>query len=77
MPFATLFYHALQRAELCSWSRISGKNGEVLAQPRWQGRLTLRDYAALTPRMWEHVNLYGRFDLDVNARLTLCDRNGG
>jgi hypothetical protein len=23
------------------------------------------------PLMWEHVNPYGRFDLDMNARLAL------
>ena len=44
---------------------------KVLAQPQWQGKLTPRDYAALTPLMWEHVNPYGRFDLDMNARLAL------
>jgi TnpA family transposase len=44
---------------------------KVLAQPHWQGRLTPRDYAALTPLIWEHVNPYGRFDLDMNARLAL------
>jgi len=44
---------------------------KVLAQPHWQGRLTMRDFAALTPSMWEHVNPYGRFDLDMNARLDL------
>jgi TnpA family transposase len=43
----------------------------VLAQPHWQGRLTPRDYAALTPLIWEHVNPYGRFELDMNARLAL------
>jgi TnpA family transposase len=43
----------------------------VLAQPHWQGTLTPRDYAALTPLIWEHVNPYGRFDLDMNARLAL------
>jgi hypothetical protein len=43
---------------------------KVLAQPHWHGRLT-RDYAALTPLIWEHVNPYGRFDLDMNARLAL------
>jgi hypothetical protein len=25
----------------------------------------------LTPLIWEHVNPYGRFDLDMNARLAL------
>lgn len=43
----------------------------VLAQPHWQGRLTPRDYAALTPLIWEHVNPYGRFELDMNVRLAL------
>jgi len=43
----------------------------VLAQPHWQGKLTPRDYAALTPLIWEHVNPYGRFELDMNARLAL------
>jgi len=44
---------------------------KVLALPHWQGRLTPRDYAAMTPLIWEHVNPYGRFDLDMNARLAL------
>jgi TnpA family transposase len=44
---------------------------KVLAQPHWQGKFTLRDYAALTPLIWEHVNPYGRFDLDMNSRLAL------
>ena len=38
-----------------------------LAQPHWKGKLTPRDYAALTPLIWEHVNPYGRFDLDMNT----------
>ncbi len=29
-------------------------------------------YAALTPLFWEHVNPYGRFDLDMNTRLALA-----
>lgn len=44
---------------------------KVLAQPHWHGKLTARDYAALTPLIWEHVNPYGRFDLDMNARLAM------
>lgn len=44
---------------------------KILAQPHWQGRMTPRDYAALTPLIWEHVNPYGRFDLDMSARLPL------
>ena len=44
---------------------------KVLAQSRWKSRFTPRDYAALTPLIWEHVNPYGRFDLDMNTRLQL------
>lgn len=44
---------------------------KVLALPHWQEKFTPRDYAALTPLIWEHVNPYGRFDLDMNARLAL------
>jgi TnpA family transposase len=44
---------------------------KVLAQPHWQGKFTPRDYAALTPLIWEHMNPYGRFDLDMNSGLAL------
>jgi hypothetical protein len=27
--------------------------------------------SALTPLIWEHVNPYGRFELDMDARLPL------
>ena len=45
---------------------------KVLARPRWQQAMTPRDYAALTPLIWSHVNPYGRFDLDMNARIALA-----
>ena len=38
---------------------------QVLAQPHWPGKLTKRDLGALTPLIWEHVNPYGRFELDM------------
>ena len=44
---------------------------QVLAQPKWADKLTPRDLRALTPLIWEHVNPYGRFELDMNARLPL------
>lgn len=44
---------------------------QVIAEPHWIDRLTTRDLAALTPLIWEHVNPYGRFDLDMNARIPL------
>lgn len=40
--------------------------------PHWQGQFTLRDdYATLTPLIWELVNPYGRFYLDMNTGLDL------
>jgi TnpA family transposase len=44
---------------------------QVLAQPQWPGKLTTRDLGALTPLIWEHVNPYGRFELDMEARLPI------
>ena len=45
---------------------------QVLAQPHWTGRLTATDLRALTPLIWEHVNPYGRFELDMATRLPLA-----
>jgi TnpA family transposase len=44
---------------------------QVLARPSWSGRLTARDLRALTPLIWEHVNPYGRFELDMETRLPI------
>ena len=44
---------------------------QVLAQPQWSEKLTVRDLRALTPLIWEHVNPYGRFELDMEARLLI------
>lgn len=44
---------------------------QLLAQPQWNQRLTTRDRLALTPLIWEHVNPYGRFELEMNSRLPL------
>jgi TnpA family transposase len=44
---------------------------QVLGQPHWREKLEPRDLSALTPLIWEHVNPYGRFDLDMNVRIPL------
>lgn len=44
---------------------------QVLAQPHWSGKLSARDRNALTPLIWDHVNPYGSFELDMTARLPL------
>jgi TnpA family transposase len=42
----------------------------VLEQPAWAARLA-DDRRALSPLFWSHVNLYGRFTLDMDSHLDL------
>lgn len=44
---------------------------EVLATPEWFERMKPRDLAALCPLLTQHINQYGRFDLDLETRLPL------
>ncbi|GAA0528151.1 hypothetical protein GCM10010172_05920 [Paractinoplanes ferrugineus] len=39
----------------------------ILAEPESAARMTDADRRALTPLFWTHVNLYGRFDLDMDT----------
>jgi len=41
----------------------------VLASPAWSARLTDDDRRALSALFWTHVNLYGRFTLDMSTHL--------
>jgi len=43
----------------------------VLEDSEWADRLTTDDRRALSPLFWSHVNPYGRFTLDMGARLDL------
>jgi TnpA family transposase len=42
---------------------------QVLARPHWTQKLAPRDLIALTPLIWEHMNPYGSFELDLNVRI--------
>jgi len=44
---------------------------EVLGDPKWLKRMTIRDLAALSPLLTQHINPYGRFDLDMDARIPI------
>jgi Tn3 transposase DDE domain-containing protein len=44
---------------------------QVLAEPTWQGRLTITDLRALTPLKWLHVHPYGTFTRHMHERLPL------
>jgi hypothetical protein len=43
----------------------------VLARPYWRGELTAEDLRTLTPLIWEHVNPYGTYQLDLDTLLPL------
>ena len=43
----------------------------VLADDAWSARLTDRDRRGLSPLFWAHVNLYGKFTLDLDHHLDL------
>jgi TnpA family transposase len=45
---------------------------EVLAELAWQQRMTEADWRGLTPLFYGHVNPYGMFDLDMEARIPLA-----
>ena len=44
---------------------------QVLDEPRWREKMTPEDYRALTPLIYQHVNPYGIFDLDMTKRLAI------
>ena len=44
---------------------------QVLAQPTWNGRLTVADFRGLSPLFYAHVNPYGTFRLDMQERIRL------
>jgi TnpA family transposase len=44
---------------------------QVLGDPQWFERMTPRDLAALSPLLTQHINPYGRFELDFETRLHL------
>ena len=45
---------------------------DILADPAWMGRMTAEDFRALSPLVYTHVNPYGTFELDMNARLPIA-----
>ncbi|TCO55696.1 Tn3 transposase DDE domain-containing protein [Actinocrispum wychmicini] len=44
----------------------------VLADPKWEKRLTAEDRRGLNALFWSNVNPYGRFQLDMSKRLDLA-----
>jgi Tn3 transposase DDE domain len=45
---------------------------DILADPAWMRRMTAEDFRALSPLVYTHINPYGTFELDMDARLPLA-----
>ena len=43
----------------------------ILTNPKWIKQMQAEDWRALTPLIWLHINPYGVFLLDMDARLQL------
>ncbi len=43
----------------------------ILTKPEWEMRMTPNDFRAITPLVWEHINPYGRYELDMESRLAI------
>jgi hypothetical protein len=44
---------------------------QVLVDAEWYELMADRDLAALSPLMTQHINPYGRFELDLETRLPI------
>jgi TnpA family transposase len=44
---------------------------QILGGSKWLDRMTTRDLAALSPLLTQHINPYGRFELNMEDRLSL------
>ena len=48
---------------------VVGMVQSVLRDPGWRRRLSPEDYRGLTPLIYAHINPYGRYDIDLDARI--------
>lgn len=44
---------------------------KILSQSKWYNMMTTEDFRALTPLIYNHVNPYGNFDLDMEQRIPI------
>ena len=43
----------------------------ILSESKWFNLMTKEDFRALTPLIYNHVNPYGTFRLDMNERILI------
>lgn len=44
---------------------------QVLSERKWYDMMTVEDFRALTPLIYNHINPYGNFDLDMAQRIPI------
>lgn len=44
---------------------------QVLVDSAWYEQMTVRDLAALSPLITQHINPYGRLELDMESRIEI------
>lgn len=44
---------------------------QILSQNKWHDLMTAEDFRALTPLIYNHINPYGHFNLDMNERIPI------
>ena len=48
---------------------------EKLSEPQWKNVLTAEDKRAITPLIYNHINPYGLFPLDIDVRILIGDES--
>nr|WP_156499085.1 Tn3 family transposase [Clostridium ljungdahlii] len=44
---------------------------QVLSKDKWENTLTTEDLRALTPLIYNHINPYGNFELNMDERIPI------
>ena len=65
---SVLSLHLLQ---LCLVHVNTSMIQQVLTEESWHQRMEVVDYRALSSLIYSHINPYGRFDLDMDKRLSI------
>ncbi|MET8051534.1 Tn3 family transposase [Streptosporangium sp. NPDC005286] len=60
-----------QRLSRCSSTPNTRMVQTVLAEPKWRKKPTDADRRGLSALFWTHLNLYGKFELDMRKQLDL------
>ena len=66
---AALSLHLLQNCMVYVNTRMLKS---VRSEPKWRDLMQTEDYRGITPLIYAHVNPYGRYDVDLERRMSLA-----